>query len=79
VHNWDYGYKSGISSYNQSERLHKFNAWIENDAVWVDADEIAARERDNLGNYLGKRGSEKRKGKRGSERVFRGDSSKNPL
>jgi glutamate synthase domain-containing protein 2/nitrite reductase/ring-hydroxylating ferredoxin subunit len=61
VHNWDYGYKSGISSYNHSERLHKFNAWIENDAVWVDADEVAAWERDNpqaydrdayLGNFV---------------------------
>ena len=28
VHNWDYSYKTGISSYNSKERLHKFNAWV---------------------------------------------------
>jgi glutamate synthase domain-containing protein 2 len=42
LHNWDYCFKSGISSYNPSEKLHRFNAWLEDDKVWVDADEIAA-------------------------------------
>ena len=42
VHNWDYCFKSGVSSYNPSEKLHRFNAWLEDNKVWVDADEIAA-------------------------------------
>jgi glutamate synthase domain-containing protein 2 len=40
LHNWDYCYKSGISSYNPSEKLHRFNAWVDNGQVWVDEDEI---------------------------------------
>ena len=42
VHNWDYQFRTGVSSYNPEERLHKFSAWIEEGGVWVDADEIAA-------------------------------------
>ncbi len=44
VHNWDYRYDTGVSEYNNEEALAKFNAWIEEDAVWVDEDEIAAWE-----------------------------------
>ena len=51
VHDWDYEFASGVSSYNPEERLHKFAAWIEEGAVWVDADEIAAWERDNPQPY----------------------------
>jgi glutamate synthase domain-containing protein 2 len=51
VHNWDYQYESGVSSYNPEERLHKFAGWVEDDAVWVDADEIAAWRRDNPQPY----------------------------
>ena len=51
VHNWDYQYESGVSSYEPSERLHKFGAWIEDGGVWVDEDEIAAWERDNPQPY----------------------------
>ncbi len=40
LHDWDYCYKSGISSYNPSERLHRFNAWVEQGQVWVDEEEI---------------------------------------
>lgn len=40
LHNWDYDYKTGVSSYNSSEKLHRFNAWIEDDQVFVDEDEI---------------------------------------
>jgi glutamate synthase domain-containing protein 2/nitrite reductase/ring-hydroxylating ferredoxin subunit len=47
VHNWDYQFRSGVSSYDSSEVLHKFDAWIEDGGVWVDADEIAAWEREN--------------------------------
>ncbi|MCG7936713.1 MAG: glutamate synthase-related protein, partial [Candidatus Thiodiazotropha taylori] len=40
LHDWDYEYKTGVSSYNPSEKLHRFNAWIEAGQVWVDEDEI---------------------------------------
>ena len=44
VHNWDYRYDTGVSEYNNSEFLHKFNAWIDPqaDAVYVDEQEIVA-------------------------------------
>ena len=44
VHNWDYGYETGVSEYNNEEVLDKFSAWIDldTDAVYVDEDEIAA-------------------------------------
>ena len=51
VHNWDYCYKSGVSSYNPSEKLHRFNTWLEDDKVWVDADEIKAWAVDNPQPY----------------------------
>ncbi len=41
VHNWDYRLDSGVSEYNNAEVLHKFEAWIEDSEVFVDADEIA--------------------------------------
>ncbi|MGB5832559.1 MAG: glutamate synthase-related protein [Thiohalocapsa sp.] len=40
LHDWDYRYKTGISAYDPAERLHRFNAWVEADQVWVDEDEI---------------------------------------
>jgi len=51
LHNWDYCFKSGISSYNPSEKLHRFSAWLEDDKVWVDADEITAWAVDNPQPY----------------------------
>ena len=51
VHGWDFGYRTGISSYNNSERLHKFSSWIEGDDLMVDADEIAAWEAENPQPY----------------------------
>jgi glutamate synthase domain-containing protein 2 len=51
VHNWDYRYDTGISSYDNSERLHKFNSWVEGDALMVDADEVAAWEATNPQPY----------------------------
>ncbi|MCB9079453.1 MAG: alpha-hydroxy-acid oxidizing protein [Anaerolineaceae bacterium] len=44
VHNWDYRYDTGVSEYNDTEFLHKFNAWIDlpADAVYVDEQEIMA-------------------------------------
>jgi glutamate synthase domain-containing protein 2 len=51
VHNWDYNYKTGISSYNNEERLHRFNAWIKDGAVWVDELEIKDWEKENPQAY----------------------------
>ena len=42
VHGWDYRLDTGISEYNNRETLPKFNAWIEDNQVCVDADEISA-------------------------------------
>jgi len=51
LHGWDYRYRSGVSQYNNSERLERFTAWIEDGAVFVDTDEIAAWARDNPQPY----------------------------
>ena len=51
LHNWDYSYKTGVSSYNPSERLHRFSAWLENGEVWVDENEISAWAVDNPQPY----------------------------
>ncbi len=45
MHNWDFRCDTGISAYDNKECLQKFEAWIEDDAVWVDEDEIAAWEK----------------------------------
>ena len=44
VHNWDYRYDTGVSTYNNEEVLPKFSAWVDAaaDAVYVDEAEIAA-------------------------------------
>ena len=42
VHGWDYRIDTGISAYNNSETLPKFNAWVEDGNVLVDEDEVAA-------------------------------------
>ncbi len=51
VHGWDYEFESGISAYNNTERLAKFNAWIDGDDVQVDEDEIIAWEREHPQAY----------------------------
>src|SRR5210317_1462029 len=42
LHGWDYRIDTGVSEYNNSELLPKFNSWIEDGAVFVDEDEISA-------------------------------------
>ena len=42
VHAWDYRFDTGVSEYDNSETLPKFEAWIEDGQVFVDEDEIAA-------------------------------------
>ncbi|MES9852675.1 MAG: glutamate synthase-related protein [Candidatus Thiodiazotropha sp. L084R] len=51
LHDWDYGYKTGISSYNPAEKLHRFESWVEDGQVWVDEDEISAWSKDNPQPY----------------------------
>jgi glutamate synthase domain-containing protein 2 len=51
MHNWDFRCDTGISAYNDKERLKKFEAWVEDDAVWVEEDEVAAWERDHPQTY----------------------------
>ena len=46
LHDWDYDYRTGVSAYNPAEKLHRFNAWVEDGQVWVDEDEIAAWAKD---------------------------------
>ena len=42
VHGWDYRIDTGVSQYNNSETLPRFNSWIEEGKVLVDEEEIAA-------------------------------------
>lgn len=44
VHGWDYQLDTGVSAYDNSEALHRFEAWIDadKDAVFVDETEVAA-------------------------------------
>ena len=51
VHQWDYSYKTGVSSYNPEEKLHRFESWVQDGAVWVDEEEIAAWEKENPQPY----------------------------
>jgi glutamate synthase domain-containing protein 2 len=51
VHNWDYRVDTGVSEYNNSETLPKFESWIESGNVLVDEDEIAAWAKDHPQPY----------------------------
>ena len=51
LHFWDYCYKSGISSYKNEDRLHKFTSFIEGEDVKVSEDEITSWELDNPQPY----------------------------
>jgi len=51
LHGWDYRIKSGISAYDNEERLDMFDSWIDGDDVIVDGDQIAAWEKANPQPY----------------------------
>jgi glutamate synthase domain-containing protein 2 len=51
LHSWDFCYKTGVSSYNPEEKLHRFESWVEDGAVWVDEEEVAAWEAKNPQPY----------------------------
>jgi glutamate synthase domain-containing protein 2 len=58
VHQWDFKYETGISEYDNDERLQKFSAWVEDGHVFVDEAEIFEWEKGNpqpyqRDNYLG--------------------------
>ena len=40
LHGWDYRIDTGVSEYNNSEALHKFTSFIEDDYLCVDQDEV---------------------------------------
>lgn len=42
VHGWDYRIETGVSAYNNSEALAKFQAWVEDGNVIIDREEIDA-------------------------------------
>ena len=52
VHGWDYRFDTGVSEYNNSEVLDKFQSWIAEDRVWVDEDEILEWERQHPQPYI---------------------------
>lgn len=47
LHNWDYRIDTGVSEYNNAEQLHKFEAVIEKDKVWIDEAEVLNYEKDH--------------------------------
>ena len=51
LHGWDYQFKTGISSYNNKERLAKFSSSVIDDDILVDEEEIAAWESSNPQAY----------------------------
>jgi len=51
VHGWDYGFRNGVSAYDNDERLQIFASWVEDDALFVDADEVTAWEREHPQPY----------------------------
>jgi glutamate synthase domain-containing protein 2/nitrite reductase/ring-hydroxylating ferredoxin subunit len=51
VHGWDYVFHTGVSSYNNAERLAKFSSWIDDGDLLVDLDEILAWEKEHPQPY----------------------------
>ena len=47
LHGWDYVFMTGVSSYDNNERLHRFSSRIEDGQVMVDVDEILAWEKEH--------------------------------
>jgi len=47
LHGWDYDFRTGISRYNNAERLHRFTSWVDDDQVQVDLDEILLWEKEH--------------------------------
>ncbi len=43
LHGWDYSFRTGVSSYDNGERLHRFAAWVDDGAVTVTAASAISR------------------------------------
>ncbi|MCY4067796.1 MAG: glutamate synthase-related protein [Acidimicrobiaceae bacterium] len=41
LHGWDYGFRTGVSSYDNSDRLTKFSSWLQGDDLMIDFEEVA--------------------------------------
>lgn len=41
LHGWDYRIDTGVSAYNNAEVLEKFDSWVDDDVLHVDADDVA--------------------------------------
>ena len=59
LHHWDYRIDTGVSEYNNSETLHKFNTYVVDGALYLDKQEVLAFEIKNPPpfkeeEYLGK-------------------------
>ena len=42
LHGWDYVFHTGVSAYDNTEKLAKFSSWLDGDDLMVDAEEIRA-------------------------------------
>ena len=51
LHGWDYVFHTGVSSYDNAERLAKFASWIDGDGLFVDLDEILQWEKEHPQPY----------------------------
>jgi nitrite reductase/ring-hydroxylating ferredoxin subunit len=51
LHGWDYRFETGVSEYNNEEKLQQFSVWLEDGSVLVDADEIAEWVQENPQPY----------------------------
>jgi len=51
LHGRDYRYKSGISAHRPSGQLQTFSAYVKNNKVWVDEDEVINWEKNNPQPY----------------------------
>lgn len=51
LHGWDYVFHTGVSSYDNRERLHRFSSWVDGDDLMVDAEEIMTWEKENPQPY----------------------------
>jgi glutamate synthase domain-containing protein 2/nitrite reductase/ring-hydroxylating ferredoxin subunit len=51
LHGWDYLFHTGVSSYNNAERLAKFSSWLDGDDLLVDRDEIQLWEKEHPQPY----------------------------
>lgn len=51
LHGWDYVFHTGVSSYDNNERLAKFSSWVDGDDLMVDTEEISAWKKEHPQPY----------------------------